>query len=84
MIGIMAAYPAYGRTYATPQAAAADFVQGKDFSASPQGGPYFSIRDFQPGGNLEHFSGIFIAGYIIDLDGDVVAKAAMGDEITRH
>lgn len=35
--------PAYGRTYATPEAALQDWLHGKDFKIL--GGPYLSIRN---------------------------------------
>jgi hypothetical protein len=43
---LLQVYPAYGRSYATADAMVADFVAGKDFSCSMQGGPYISVRDF--------------------------------------
>jgi len=39
-------YPAYGRQYANQEELKEAFLNGKDFSVSLRGGPYFSIRDF--------------------------------------
>lgn len=47
MRAFLTAFPAYGRVYSTPEQMKEDFLKGKDFSASAQCGPYFSVRDFQ-------------------------------------
>ena len=62
---VLRAYPAYGRQYADPGQALEAFHAGKDFSASRQGGPYFSIRDFQPGKPLEDFDGIVVENWFL-------------------
>ena len=44
-MNILQIHPAYGRRYPTMEAAIADWNYGKDFSCTPQGGPYVSIHD---------------------------------------
>jgi hypothetical protein len=38
-------FPAYGRQYNSAEEVLKDFQNGKDFSLTKKGGPYFSIRD---------------------------------------
>jgi len=52
-------HPAYGRRYTSPDVVKQDFLNGRDFSITREGGPYMSIRDFF-NDNLEGFDGIHI------------------------
>jgi hypothetical protein len=61
MKAFICGFPAYGRSYKTEQALLEAFLSGSDFSASPQGGPYFSIRDFQNGNEaMTNFTGVIL------------------------
>ena len=54
-------HPAYGRRYKTILEMVQDFLKGKDFSCSTQGGPYTSVRDFNyQMKELEHFDGALL------------------------
>ena len=60
MKAVLTAFPAYGRQYTTPERMREDFLNGKDFSASQRGGPYFSIRDFTDNENCKDFDQVHI------------------------
>jgi hypothetical protein len=60
MNAILTGFPAYGRRYKSSDDMRKDFLAGKDFSASYQGGPYFSIRDFTENDNCSSFNGVLI------------------------
>ena len=61
MKAYLSIYPAYGRRYPNATAAKQDLLDGKDFSASRQGGPYLSKRDFLKDiPELKHFNGVII------------------------
>jgi hypothetical protein len=61
MKALLAVHPAYGRRYPSADEARMAFLSGKDFSTSPTGSPYLSIRDFQSNEiSLEHFDGVII------------------------
>lgn len=65
---LLVAYPAYGRQYVSAESMKAGFQEGRDFSPTTRGGPYFSIRDFVKGSHtsqaaydeLSNFSGVIL------------------------
>jgi hypothetical protein len=60
MKALLSGFPAYGRVYFSPERLKEDFLLGRDFSASPQGGPYFSRRDFTENDILKSFDGVIL------------------------
>lgn len=62
MRAFLLAFPAYGVTYKTHEEMKAAFLQGRDFSVSTAGGPYFSVRDFLARkSHMDHFTGVVLA-----------------------
>jgi len=60
MAAFLQVWPAYGRRYPSAELMVQAFRDGQDFSASPQGGPYLSVRDLQ-GEELKDFDGVIFS-----------------------
>jgi len=71
MEATLIAYPAYGRCYTTPERMKQDFLDGKDFSSSMRGGPYFSIRDFIENDNCKDFQSVSIYQHRVTRNGRI-------------
>ncbi len=71
---IIELHPAYGKVYDTPQEMEKDFLTGKDFSLTKQGGPYCSIRDFQEGGEVAAFVDAVALRQIVAADSRYIVQ----------
>jgi hypothetical protein len=67
---ILKLYPAYGRAYLIPASLEQDWLAGKDFSTTVLGGPYTSIRDFNPPKfpELQGFTHVILRDVVNDVE----------------
>lgn len=55
-MNLLQVHPAYGRRYTSPEVAKQEFLNGRDFSITREGGPYVSIFEFLD--NLPELKGV--------------------------